>query len=108
MLSDFGRSRFIDHCGFTTAFAATVRYMAPELIAPETEFDAEDTYDIEAPPALTKETDIYAFSMLALEVSDSLFEVYIVSLDSLPSALCSPAYRGKLLRYLTLAILYRS
>jgi hypothetical protein len=64
--------------------------MAPELA---TCFMGE----IEEIPASTKETDMYAFSMLALEVSDSLFVVLYVSLDSSPTSLCSPAYHGKLL-----------
>jgi serine/threonine protein kinase len=70
-LADYGRSKFIDHRGFTTTFAGSARYMAPELTAAEPDFDIHDgDYEIsEFPPILTKETDVYAFSMVTLEVS---------------------------------------
>jgi hypothetical protein len=68
-LSDFGRSRVIDHIGFTTAtLAGSARQLAPEFIQPE-EVDSGD-----GPPTvirMTKEGDIYAFAMVALEVRDS-------------------------------------
>ena len=72
-LSDFGRSKFIDHRGFTTTLAGSARYMAPELITAEADVDYEDdeAFDNEPPPCLTKETDVFAFSMVALEVRDS-------------------------------------
>jgi serine/threonine protein kinase len=62
LLCDFGRSRFIGQRGFTTEFAGTVRYLAPELI---------DCASNNATPLVTEETDIYAFSMAALEVNIS-------------------------------------
>jgi len=60
-LSDFGRSKLIEHRGFTTAtIAGSARQMAPELLpASESESDG--------PPELAKEADVYAFSMVALE-----------------------------------------
>ena len=63
-MSDFGRSKLIEHRGFTTAtIAGSARQMAPELLpASESESDG--------PPELAKEADVYAFSMVALEVSD--------------------------------------
>jgi serine/threonine protein kinase len=61
-LSDFGQSKFVDHKGFTTPLAVSARYTAPELM--ETHYGS-----------LTYETDVFAFSMLALEVSDSHFEI---------------------------------
>lgn len=71
-LSDFGRSKFIDHRGFTTTLAGSARYMAPELIMAESEVDfdndAFDTLENQAPPSLTKATDVFAFSMVALEI----------------------------------------
>ena len=74
LLSDFGRSKFIDHRGFTTAFAGSARYMAPELTAAEPDVvygeDEHGTYENQGTPNLTKETDVFAFSMLALEVSN--------------------------------------
>ena len=62
-LSDFSQSKFVDHRGFTTQLAGSARHMAPELMW---ETDCR---------ALTYETDVFAFSMLALEVSDSHFEI---------------------------------
>jgi len=72
LLSDFGRSKFIDHRGFTTAFAGSARYMAPELTAAEPDVvygeDEHGTYENQGTPNLTKKTDVFAFSMLALEI----------------------------------------
>jgi len=85
LLSDFGRSKFIDHRGFTTAFAGSARYMAPELTAAEPDVvygeDAHGIYEEQGTPNLTKETDVFAFSMLALEVSNIYlgFEVLFCS-----------------------------
>jgi len=72
-LSDFGRSKFIDHRGFTTTLAGSARYMPPELIATEVDvdFDDDEAFDNEPPPSMTKRTDVYSFSMVALEVRDS-------------------------------------
>jgi serine/threonine protein kinase len=71
-LCDFGRSKFIDHRGFTTSFAGSARYMAPELTEAEADvnFDDEEAEIPESPPNLTKATDVFAFAMVALEVSD--------------------------------------
>jgi serine/threonine protein kinase len=68
LLCDFGRSKLIDHRGFTTLFAGSARYMAPELTATESDVDFE--FASESFPILTKATDVFAFSMVALEVSD--------------------------------------
>jgi serine/threonine protein kinase len=68
-LSDFGRSKFIDHRGFTTAFAGSARYMAPELTAAEPDIVGDDYTVSDAPPNLTKETDVFAFAMVTVEVS---------------------------------------
>jgi len=60
-LADFGRSKLIEHRGFTTAtFAGSARQMAPELLPSENDGDI--------PGPLTKEADVYAFSMVALEI----------------------------------------
>jgi len=59
LLCDFGRSRVEGRPGFTTGFAGVCRYVAPELIL--------------VPPAekVTKESDVYALSMVTLEtISD--------------------------------------
>lgn len=59
-LCDFGRSKVVDHRGYTTAFAGTLRFLAPELLPS----------DDEAPVGvLTKATDVYGFAMLMLQVS---------------------------------------
>jgi serine/threonine protein kinase len=76
LLCDYGRSKFIDHRGFTTSFSGSVRYLAPELLSDEPDIvDSANAYEavkLLAPAAnLTKETDVFAFSMLALEVSNS-------------------------------------
>jgi len=58
-LCDFGQSKLIGIAGFTaTKFAGSVRYLAPELLPTE----SEDVL------ILTRETDVYAFSMAALEI----------------------------------------
>jgi hypothetical protein len=47
--------------------------MAPELTpeGADVDFD-DDDFDSETPPNLTKATDVFAFSMVALEVSSLL------------------------------------
>jgi len=61
-LCDFGQSKLIGIAGFTaTKFAGSVRYLAPELLPTDS--------DEKLTP--TRETDVYAFSMVALEVCDS-------------------------------------
>jgi len=74
LLADFGRSKFIDHRGFTTAFSGSARYLAPELVNDGVDVDDTDAAYEElekqddAMPNLTKETDVYAFSMVTLEI----------------------------------------
>jgi len=70
-LADFGRSKLVDRRGFTTAFAGSARYLAPELTAEE------------LGEGMTTKTDVFAFAMLALEVSNPL------SAEGFPSALGS-------------------
>ena len=61
-LCDFGQSKLIGIAGFTaTKFAGAARYLAPELLPTASEEQVK----------LTRETDVYAFSMVALEVCDS-------------------------------------
>lgn len=72
MLADFGRSKLMDHRGFTTSFAGSSRYLAPELMENEEEIGVDDYDDDLADdpmPNLTKETDVYAFAMVIIEVS---------------------------------------
>lgn len=68
VLCDYGRSKIINHGGFT---AGSIRYMAPELILkrgemPET-VDGKDD-DFNASELLSKESDVYAFSMVGVEI----------------------------------------
>ena len=92
-MADFGRSKLIEHRGFTTAtIAGSARQMAPELLQREEE-EAEDNMavaeddqptDSKVPelPKLSKEADVYALSMVALEVNhpcDSLQHQWLLS-----------------------------
>jgi len=77
LLADFGRSKFIDHPAFTTVFSGSSRYLAPELVNNGGDVDDTDTAYEELEqqsntmPNLTRETDVFAFSMATLEVSDA-------------------------------------
>jgi hypothetical protein len=70
-LCDFGQSRIIGHHGFTTAIAGSARFMAPELIMPDFNEEEEGNLDEDEPAEqqFTKESDVYGFSMVALQVS---------------------------------------
>ena len=63
-LSGVRRSIFLSYSGFPNAFARSARYMAPEVTAAEADMDFDITQ------YLTKESDVFAFSMVALEVSN--------------------------------------
>ena len=72
LVADFGRSKLVEHRGFTTAtIAGSTRQMAPELLP-------HDKDEYEDAPHLTKEADVYGFSMVALEVSDLLCPIHIL------------------------------
>lgn len=96
-LSDFGRSKFIDHRGFTTTLAGSARYMAPELIAAESdedyEGDAFEALENQAPPSLTKETDIFAFSMVVLEILTGKIPFFYLKQDTTVIALMQDGRR---------------
>lgn len=67
LLADFGRLKISDHRGFTTGLlAGVVRFMAPELY--DSELDDDDASENPL-PSLTKESDVFAFSMVTLMVS---------------------------------------
>jgi len=75
-LSDFGQSKLVDRRGFTTAtFTGSTRYMAPELLPTE----SED----EVLPKVTKESDVYGFSMVALEILTGRIPFCYWSADSI-------------------------
>jgi len=80
-LSDFGRSKFIDHRGFTTSFAGSSRYMAPELTMAEPDLNYDDDEN-QAPPNLTKETDVFALSMVALEILTGKLPFFYIRQDT--------------------------
>jgi serine/threonine protein kinase len=66
-IADFGLSRILETSGFTTkSVAGTSRWMAYELIAPEEE-------DEDCPPQLTTATDVWAFAMTVIEVSEPTY-----------------------------------
>ncbi|KAF8736484.1 hypothetical protein AX14_014467 [Amanita brunnescens Koide BX004] len=67
LLSDFGRSRIINQRGFTTMVTGSIRYMAPEIIWQDGESGESDNDD-NFLPIVTKESDVYAFSMVAVEI----------------------------------------
>ena len=69
-LCDFGGSKFIDDRDYNMPFTGSARYMAPELTEVEDEFNFDPDFEVpKPPPNCTKSTDIFAFSMVALEVS---------------------------------------
>ena len=66
MVSDFGRSKIINEKGFTTStVAGSRRYIAPEIIWQSGGSDDDEDFIA----ILTKESDVYAFSMVGVEVS---------------------------------------
>ncbi|KAF8722330.1 hypothetical protein AX14_009892 [Amanita brunnescens Koide BX004] len=64
LLSDFGRSKIINQRGFTTSMAGSLRYLAPEIIWDGQSGESDESFL----PALTKESDVYAFSMTGVEI----------------------------------------
>lgn len=65
-ICDFGISRLLGSRGFTTSSVGTAPYMAPEL------FFVIDAIDqIKTTPKTTKESDVYSFGLLALEILTS-------------------------------------
>jgi len=64
-VGDFGRSRVLEQRGYTTGLATTPHYMAPELMQyNEEEMNTATKDDLR----VTKESDAYAFGMVALEL----------------------------------------
>jgi len=105
LLTDFGRSKFIDHRGFTTSFAGSARYLAPELVSDEPDIiDSDDAYEAvehQTPASnLTKETDVFAFSMVALEILTGKIPYFYLRQDSTVIALVQDGTRPDRNRYL--------
>ena len=73
LICDFGVSRIIDCQGFTTRLVGTASFMAPELFP---NFDRPSVLDEDAVdndvaafnPKVTKETDVFAYGLVALQV----------------------------------------
>ena len=80
-LADFGSSRIAQSRGFTTAFLGSARYMAPELtiisddirepVATTSDGGELDAFPEAKSQITTKQSDVYAFSMVVLEVGVS-------------------------------------
>jgi serine/threonine protein kinase len=72
-LADFCRSKLIGRSGFdSSTIAGCARQMAPELVPRDSEDDNPEELTESGdhkPPEWTKETDVYSFSMTAIEVS---------------------------------------
>jgi serine/threonine protein kinase len=73
-ICDFGILKIINSPGFTTEFVGTP-FMAPELFSNNNEEDTGS--DVETPPKITKETDIYAYGIVALQVSFEPFGTFL-------------------------------
>ncbi|KAF8621358.1 hypothetical protein AX15_007832 [Amanita polypyramis BW_CC] len=68
MLCDFGRSKVINHRGFTTTFVGAARYMAPELIVSGEEMSETGDDNYNPSHFMSKESDVYSFSMIGVEI----------------------------------------
>lgn len=66
LLADFGRSKVVGHSGYTTEFACVWRYLAPEIMDDVASAYGDD--DPKKQPITTKETDIWAFGLVGVEV----------------------------------------
>jgi serine/threonine protein kinase len=72
-ITDFGLSRILEASGFTTKTAAgTYRYMAPELYS---DCEEDDGYL----PRATVATDVWAYSMTAIEVRVSTVSAFLLA-----------------------------
>ncbi|KAF7336050.1 Glycoside hydrolase family 76 protein [Mycena sanguinolenta] len=65
-ICDFGISKIINRHGFTTFTNGTAPYMAPELF-----FVIDAKSQDSASPSTTKQSDVYSFALLALEILTS-------------------------------------
>ncbi|KAJ7808380.1 kinase-like domain-containing protein [Mycena olivaceomarginata] len=68
-ICDFGISKIVDRRGFTTSSVGTPQYMAPELFLVVDRQDQK--LGIPPPPRTTKNSDIYSFGLLVLEILTS-------------------------------------
>jgi len=92
-ITDFGRSKFIGRREyFTIPLAGSPRYMAPELTA-EPDEDAYEARENGALPNVTKQTDVFAFAMVALEVLTGRLPFYYVRQDMQVAALLQDGRR---------------
>ncbi|KAF5331842.1 hypothetical protein D9611_008960 [Ephemerocybe angulata] len=63
LLCDFGRCKVLGRRGYTTDFACAYRYMPPEILNWKPAPDST-----ESKPMTTRESDVYAFGLIAFEV----------------------------------------
>ncbi|KDQ52469.1 hypothetical protein JAAARDRAFT_138523, partial [Jaapia argillacea MUCL 33604] len=88
LLADFGRSKLVDHHGYTTTLAAAWRYVAGEVMHHEPSTEMGMGTGTGVPNVmLSKKSDVYSFGMTALEVSVS------TQTDSLPNSAISDPQR---------------
>jgi len=100
-LCDFGRSRIITRRGFTTAFAGTFRWMAPELFviplgSSKSQLGEDEGEAAPSSNDLTTKTDVFGFAMVALEIitgrepfhhiDDEMTVIFRVKLGERPQA----------------------
>ncbi|KAF6752648.1 TKL/TKL-ccin protein kinase [Ephemerocybe angulata] len=67
LLCDFGRCKVLGSRGYTTDFACAYRYMPPEILNWKPAPDST-----ESKPMTTRESDVYAFGLIAFEVLSGL------------------------------------
>jgi hypothetical protein len=75
LVSEFGRSKFFDHQGFTRKSRSSATYAASELIMDEYDGDHKkklfNARKTQALPSLTKEIDVFAFTISWLELDNA-------------------------------------
>lgn len=81
LVTDFGRSKIIDQRGLSSSDGGgTIRFLAPEIILQNDPQDQSDN-DVNFTAILTMEADVYAFSMVGVQVSCSKRCIYWCSMD---------------------------
>ncbi|TFK22855.1 TKL/TKL-ccin protein kinase, partial [Coprinopsis marcescibilis] len=95
LLCDFGRSKLLTHRGFTTSFSGAYRYMSPELFYNAINGTEDDDYD----PVTTKPSDIYALSLVCVEILSGLLVFSKVKIDAMIVGLVMGGQRPKLSDY---------
>ena len=77
LLTDFGCSKILNVKGFTTDLKYSLKYTAPELLElPLESGGADNNGEQKRGTPTTKETDVWAFSMVGAEVRHSCSVFY--------------------------------